>query len=155
MPCERKRLREVKVSGSCCSTSAPLLHWPKPEALKVPSEDVQFHCMPALTLLICYLSIYFSLSLFGCTHGMWKFLGQGSNPCHCSNPIQHIENAGSLTCCTTRELLKLFFFFFFFFFAFSRVTPVAYGGSQARGLIGAVVAGPHQNHSIVGSEPRL
>ena len=38
---------------------------------------------------------------------------------------------------------------------FSRVTPVAYGGSQARGLIGAVAAGLHQNHSNMGSEPRL
>ena len=34
-----------------------------------------------------------------------------------------------------------FLWLFFFFFVFSRATPVAYGGSQARGLIGAVVAG--------------
>ena len=32
---------------------------------------------------------------------------------------------------------KNFFFFFFCLFAFSRATPTAYGGSQARGLIGA------------------
>ena len=30
------------------------------------------------------------------------------------------------------------FFFFFVFFAISQAAPVAYGGSQARGLIGAV-----------------
>ena len=32
---------------------------------------------------------------------MWKFLGQGSDPSHCS--------ARSLTCCTTRKLLLLHF----------------------------------------------
>ena len=44
---------------------------------------------------------------------------------------------------------------FFCLFAISRATPVAYGGSQARGLIGAVAAGLHQSHSNVGSEPHL
>ena len=44
---------------------------------------------------------------------------------------------------------------FFGLFAISRATPVAYGGSQARGLIGAVAAGLHQSHSNVGSEPHL
>ena len=33
------------------------------------------------------------------------------------------------------------FFFFFCLFAFSRAAPAAYGGSQARGLIGVVAAG--------------
>ena len=32
---------------------------------------------------------------------------------------------------------------------------MAYGGSQARGLIRAVAAGLHQSHSNVGSKPRL
>ena len=32
---------------------------------------------------------------------------------------------------------------------------MAYGGSQARGLIGAVATGLHQRHSNVGSEPHL
>ena len=47
------------------------------------------------------------------------------------------------------------FFFFFCLFAISRATRVAYGGSQARGLIGAVFVGLHQSHSSVGSEPCL
>ena len=51
------------------------------------------------------------------------------------------------------------FLFFLFFFsclsAFSRATPAAYGGSQARGLIGAVATGLLQSHSNAGSEPRL
>ena len=45
--------------------------------------------------------------------------------------------------------------FFFFFFLLFRAIPVAYGGSQARGLIGAVAAGLHYGHSNGGSEPHL
>ena len=32
---------------------------------------------------------------------------------------------------------------------------MAYGGSQAKGLMGAVAAGLHQSHSNAGSEPHL
>ena len=42
-----------------------------------------------------------------------------------------------------------------FFFFFSRATPMAHGGSQARGLIGAVAAGLCHNHSNAESEPCL
>ena len=52
-------------------------------------------------------------------------------------------------------LAKTFFFFFFVFLTFSRVAPTAYGGSQARGLIGTVATGPHHSHSNVGSESHL
>ena len=38
------------------------------------------------------------------------------------------------------------FTFFFFFLVFSRATPTAYGGSQARGLIGAVDASLRHSH---------
>ena len=41
---------------------------------------------------------------------------------------------------------------FFCLFAFSRATPEAYGGSQARGLIRAVAASLLQSHSNAGSE---
>ena len=51
--------------------------------------------------------------------------------------------------------LSLSLFFFLVFFAFSRAAPSAYGGSQARGRIGALAAGLHQSHSNTGSEPRL
>ena len=40
-------------------------------------------------------------------------------------------------------------------FAFSRAAPAAYGGSHARGLIGAVATGLHQSHSNAGFEQRL
>uniref|UniRef100_A0A8D0SZI1 Dedicator of cytokinesis 5 n=1 Tax=Sus scrofa TaxID=9823 RepID=A0A8D0SZI1_PIG len=46
-------------------------------------------------------------------------------------------------------------FFFCLFFAFSWAAPAAYGGSQARGRIAAIVTGLHQSHSSAGSEPRL
>ena len=45
--------------------------------------------------------------------------------------------------------------FCFCLFVFSRAAPVAYGGSQARGLIGATAAGLRQRHSYARSEPRL
>ena len=45
--------------------------------------------------------------------------------------------------------------FFFCLFAISKAALAAYGGSQARGLIGAGAAGLHQSHSNTGSEPRL
>ena len=38
---------------------------------------------------------------FGQDLGMWKFMGQGLNPCQSSCCS---DNARSLTCCTTREL---------------------------------------------------
>ena len=44
---------------------------------------------------------------------------------------------------------------FFFSFGLFRATPVAYGGSQARGPIGAVVPGLHHSHSNSGFEPHL
>ena len=50
----------------------------------------------------------------------------------------------------------LFFFLFLFgLFAFSRAAPAAYRGSQARGPVGAVAAGPHQSHSSARSELHL
>ena len=39
--------------------------------------------------------------------------------------------------------------------AISWAAPAAYGGSQARGPIGAVATGLRQSHSNSGSEPRL
>ena len=47
-------------------------------------------------------------------------------------------------------LFVLFCFAFFF-----RAAPVACGGFQARGLIGAVATGLHHSHSNTGSEPHL
>jgi len=49
----------------------------------------------------------------------------------------------------------IFFFFCLFFFAISWAVPASYGGSQARGQIGAVGTSLRQSHSNAGSEPRL
>mgnify|MGYP007125349976 CR=1 FL=1 len=49
----------------------------------------------------------------------------------------------------------VYFILFYCLFAFSRAAPVAYGGSEARGLIGAVAAGLHQSHSNARSKPHL
>ena len=57
---------------------------------------------------------------------------------HCPNIMESISYTGSFV---------LFFSFFF--------SPVAYGGSQARGLIGAVAVGLYHSHSNVGSKPHL
>ena len=46
-------------------------------------------------------------------------------------------------------------FFFFFFFGLFRAAPMVYGGSQARGLVGAVAAGLHHNDSDTGSKLQL
>jgi len=43
---------------------------------------------------------------------------------------------------------------FWSFFLF-RAAPKAYGGSQARGLIGAIAAGLYHSHNNARSEPRL
>ena len=54
-------------------------------------------------------------------------------------------------------MTQIYFILFYFIchFAISRVAPMAYGGSQARGQIGAISAGLHQNHSNTGSELHL
>ena len=41
------------------------------------------------------------------------------------------------------------------FLIFFRATPAAYGGSLARGRLGAAAAGLHHSHSNAGSEPCL
>ena len=51
--------------------------------------------------------------------------------------------------------IKMEIFIYLVFFAFSRATPAAYGGSKARGVIGAVAASLRQSHSNAGSKPHL
>ena len=59
------------------------------------------------------------------------------------------------------KYLFIYLFIFVFFVvvvvvvAISWAAPAAYGGSQARGPIGAVATGLRQSHSNAGSEPRL
>ena len=77
------------------------------------------------------------------------------------------KHANELICWTETDIdfanlfffLVFFFFFFFFgfffFFFFFRPTPVAYGGSQAGGWMGAAAAGLYHSHRNAGSEPHL
>ena len=51
--------------------------------------------------------------------------------------------------------LFVLFCFVFCLFAISWAALMAYGGSQARGRIGAIADGLRQSHSNEGSEPRL
>ena len=60
----------------------------------------------------------------------------------------------------TMDIINLPQFLIIFFplvviVAISWAPPAAYGGSQARGPIGAVATGLRQSHSNAGSEPRL
>ena len=57
-----------------------------------------------------------------------------------------------MLCPAIKTLITTEFFFFFLLF---RAVPATYGGSQARGLTGAVAAGPSHSHSHTRSEPRL
>jgi len=67
----------------------------------------------------------------------------------------HCDEEQILIKVKTPATAKLSFFFFFGLFAISWTVPAAYGGSQARGLIGAVVSGLRQSHSNTGTELHL
>ena len=51
--------------------------------------------------------------------------------------------------------LFIYLFIHLFIYLLFRVALVAYGGSQARGPIGATAASIHHSHSNIRSEPRL
>ena len=57
--------------------------------------------------------------------------------------------------CIHAAIVFLLFIYLFCLFAFSRATPTAPGGSQARGLIGATTAGLRHSHGNARSKPRL
>ena len=83
------------------------------------SKEFQDLCKKDVT----HRKSWFSLGLGGLVwfwlyHGMWKFLGQGSNLCHGLNQSHSSDNAGSLTHWATRELQENLFLCIFFFFFF-------------------------------------
>ena len=57
----------------------------------------------------------------------------------------------------THSIVSFFIFknLFIYLFNFSGVAQLAYGGSQARGLIGAVATALHHSHSKAGSQLHL
>ena len=54
-----------------------------------------------------------------------------------------------------KHIILIIIIIFFGLFAFSRATPAAYGGSQARGQIGTAADSLHHSHSNAESEPHL
>ena len=67
------------------------------------------------------------------------------------HPLTPVKKKNSVGIFTT----VLTIYIYFGLFSFSRVFPVACGGSEARGLIGAIATSLRQGHSNAGSEPRL
>ena len=58
-------------------------------------------------------------------------------------------------CIFIHTIIIIGFYAFLCVYVFSRSAPVAYGGSQTRGLIEAVAVGLHHSHINAGSEPHL
>ena len=80
---------------------------------------------------------------------MLTLSGLDLKPCHsCYYPSLVLK----ILCLHKHNIRRVPFFVFFCLFAISWVAPMAYGSSQARGLIGVVAAGLSQSHSKVGSK---
>ena len=83
-------------------------------------------------------------SLFCCDVAPW-------NPIHCVATSDLFVGYS-----ITRNYAFLFIFIFIlFYFLLFRAAPVANGGSQARGPLGAIAAGLRHSHSYARSEPCL
>ena len=81
--------------------------WALPYAQGVAFKNKkQKNKQPDFPYLLLILLLFF---LFGCALGTWKFLGQGLNLCGGSNLSHSSDNARSLICCATGELLLLIF----------------------------------------------
>ena len=72
------------------SSGLPL--WSDASHLHLSLELLTFSLGSALILLQCILFFF-----FGCTHGMWKFLGQVSSSHYCSDLSHSGDNTRSLT----------------------------------------------------------
>ena len=71
---------------------------------------VCFHFLDGVFWSKKFYLFFYLFIFFGCTCGIWKFLGQGSNLCHSSDQSCCSDNTRSLTCCAIRELPKSFKF---------------------------------------------
>ena len=69
----------------------------------------------------------------------------------CSFPSPIVLGIGQVS----EKKINFFFVLLCFVFVFGGAAPAAYGGSQARGPIGAVAASLHHSHSNARSKPSL
>ena len=67
-------------------------------------------CLLRVNVSFGLLPIFWLDYLFVLATLMWKFLGQGSNLCHNSDPSFNNDSTRSLTFCATRELQVAWFF---------------------------------------------
>ena len=82
--------------------SLPPSPTPSPSSPSYPS----FHFFYRMV----YVCIYLFVCLFACAHSMQKLPSQGPNQCYNCDLCHSFSNAGSLTCCATRELPGLYCF---------------------------------------------
>ena len=81
----------------CLGAWHPATHKPTPHCL-TPRGLLEFYAAGLFFVFVLFVCF------FGCTHGLWKLLGQGLNLHHSSYPNQSSDIARSLTSCATREL---------------------------------------------------
>ena len=98
---------------------------------------VYFCQVPGSTINFSSLSIWELFSF----HREYEFL----LPSFCVHPLMVVTFKSPVF------LKFIYLLFFWSFFVFSRAAPTAYGGSHARGQIGAVASGLHHSHSNSGS----
>ena len=116
------------------------------ESYKTSSKPHSFHlnCLSQCKSNYVGFSSIFLFFSFLITPFPTEFLGQGSDlSCSCYLPT------------AAPTLDPLFFYLFFCLYLFFRAAPVAHGGSQARGQIGALAASLCHSHGNAGSKPCL
>ena len=119
------------------------------------------------------LAVELELQLLACATATAKLgpslicnLHHSSWQCRILNPLSEARDQTRILmdpsqmhfCCATTgtPLIYLFIYLFIFvFLLFLWAAPSAYGGSQARGRIGAAAAGLHHSHSHTRSKPSL
>ena len=77
----------------------------------------------------------------------------GTEFCKVKSVLEH--KAGQADDIVFVTLFIFILYVFIYLFLLFRASPEAYGGSQARGQIGAVAAGLHRSHSNARSELSL
>ena len=97
------------------------------------------------------------LSIFSCAywpsaHHFWKNVYSGLLPILYNIKITFMSSQNSIPFFFYTRFLIFFNYYYYLLF---RATPAAYGGSQARGRIGATAANWCHSHSNTGSESHL